>query len=94
LQFVAFLNLTQNRWAMTDNEQSEAATSLPLFLVDAFAIPGIMFTGNPAAVVLIPPTSGDRNLSSATMQKIAAEMAQSETAFVEPLEEIDNPVSD
>lgn len=49
---------------------------LKLFLVDAFARRA--FEGNPAAVVIVQGA-----ISDAVRQKIAAEMAQSETAFVE-----------
>lgn len=50
---------------------------LPLFLVDAFAEQP--FTGNPAAVCLL-----DRPRSEGWMQAVAAEMRQSETAFLLP----------
>jgi predicted PhzF superfamily epimerase YddE/YHI9 len=52
--------------------------SLPLFHVDAFAGPG-PFTGNPAAVCLL---SGPRE--ETWMQRVAAEMNLSETAFLWP----------
>jgi len=49
-----------------------------IFLVDAFA--DAPFRGNAAAVCL-----PDRKLSDAWMQSLAQEMAQAETAFVQPL---------
>ncbi|KAG2502249.1 hypothetical protein HYH03_000735 [Edaphochlamys debaryana] len=54
-----------------------AGTRLPLFLVDAFA--SAPFGGNPAAVCLLGPGQA---LSDALRQRIAAEMNQTETAFV------------
>ncbi len=48
----------------------------PLY-VDAFA--GIPFRGNPAPVSLL-----ERELPETTMQKVAAEMKHSETAFAPP----------
>ncbi len=50
---------------------------LPLFLVDAFA--ERPFTGNPAAVCLL-----DRARSEDWMQRVAAELNHSETAFLLP----------
>jgi PhzF family phenazine biosynthesis protein len=50
---------------------------LPLFLIDAFA--SAAFTGNPAAVVL---ELQNGVLDDPTRRRIAAEMNQSETAFV------------
>ena len=50
---------------------------LPVYLVDAFA--DAPFTGNPAAVVPL-----EEPLDDATMQRIAMEMNQAETAFVLP----------
>ncbi len=50
---------------------------VPLFLVDAFA--DKPFTGNPAAVCLL-----DRPADEGWMQRLAAEMNLSETAFVCP----------
>jgi len=49
--------------------------SLPIFVVDAFS--SEPFGGNPAAVVL-----GDRDLDAEWMQRVAAEMRHSETAFL------------
>jgi PhzF family phenazine biosynthesis protein len=57
----------------------EEKMSLPIFQVDAFT--DRLFTGNPAAVVLL---EGQRE--SAWMQTVAAEMNLSETAFVHPLQ--------
>jgi PhzF family phenazine biosynthesis protein len=51
--------------------------SIPLYQVDAFTDQA--FRGNPAAVCLL-----EKPLSAEQMQKIAAEMNLSETAFVEP----------
>ncbi len=53
---------------------------LPLYLVDAFADGPLR--GNPAAVVLLPAW---RWPSVRWMQDVAAEMNQSETAFVKPI---------
>jgi PhzF family phenazine biosynthesis protein len=53
------------------------STSLPLYQVDAFA--DRAFSGNPAAVCLLP---GPRD--EAWMQHVAAEMNLSETAFLVP----------
>ncbi len=53
---------------------------LPLYVVDAFAT--APFTGNPAAVVILP---AEQAPSEAWMQAVAAEMKHSETAFVQPL---------
>ena len=55
------------------------SASLALVRVDAFT--SEPFSGNPAAVVFLPsPDSVD----DAVMQKVAAEMKLSETAFVAP----------
>ncbi|XP_046376789.2 phenazine biosynthesis-like domain-containing protein 1 [Haliotis rufescens] len=54
------------------------STCLPVFCVDAFT--KTAFSGNPAAVCLVSATS--TNLTETLMQKIAAEMNLSETAFV------------
>ena len=54
------------------------ATS-PLYLVDAFT--AVPFGGNPASVCLL-----DRDLPDETMQRIAAEMNHSETAFVRSID--------
>ncbi|GBF93541.1 hypothetical protein Rsub_06261 [Raphidocelis subcapitata] len=56
---------------------SGSSGDLPLFLIDAFA--AAPFAGNPAAVVL---ELRDGLLDDSTRQRIAAEMNQSETAFV------------
>ena len=53
------------------------AGSIPLYQVDAFT--DRMFGGNPAAVCLL-----EEPLSPEDMQRIAAEMNLSETAFVQP----------
>lgn len=53
------------------------AVTLPLYIVDSFTQKA--FAGNPAAVCLI---SSKHDLSDETMQKIAAEMNLSTTAFV------------
>jgi len=52
----------------------------PLYLVDAFT--DRPWAGNPAAVVVLPAPDA---LDDGTMQALAAEMNQSETAFVAPL---------
>ncbi len=57
---------------------------VPLFLVDAFA--DKPFTGNPAAVCLL-----DRPADEGWMQRLAAEMNLSETAFVCPLTPTPHP---
>ncbi len=54
-----------------------ATMTPPLFIVDAFA--AAPFTGNPAAVCVLPAPAAPR-----WMQRVAAEMNQSETAFVSP----------
>src|SRR5262245_12600313 len=51
--------------------------SLPIYSVDAFT--AVPFTGNPAAVCLLSEARDD-----AWMQRVAAEMNLSETAFVVP----------
>lgn len=51
--------------------------ALPLYLVDAFT--DRPFAGNPAGVCLL-----DRARDEAWMQRVAAEMNQAETAFLEP----------
>jgi PhzF family phenazine biosynthesis protein len=53
------------------------AMSMPLFQVDAFA--GAAFTGNPAAVCLLPGSAKE-----SWMQQVAQEMNLSETAFLHP----------
>jgi PhzF family phenazine biosynthesis protein len=56
-------------------------TSLPLFVVDAFA--DRAFAGNPAAVCLMPPGHAHAH-DARWMQLVAREMNLSETAFVSP----------
>lgn len=56
--------------------------SVPIAHVDAFA--NLAFTGNPAAVCLL-----DEEPQASWMQRVAAEMNLSETAFVWPQEEED-----
>eukprot|EP00743_Colponemidia_sp_Colp-15_P006661 GILK01007181.1.p1 GENE.GILK01007181.1~~GILK01007181.1.p1 ORF type:complete len:312 (+),score=37.17 GILK01007181.1:43-936(+) len=58
--------------------------ALPLLQVDAFT--DVPFTGNPAAVCLLPPSGNNLQIDDTTMQKIASEMNLSETAFVQPAE--------
>eukprot|EP00742_Colponemidia_sp_Colp-10_P009335 GILJ01010169.1.p1 GENE.GILJ01010169.1~~GILJ01010169.1.p1 ORF type:complete len:308 (+),score=33.32 GILJ01010169.1:32-925(+) len=58
--------------------------ALPLLQVDAFT--DVPFTGNPAAVCLLPPSGSNIHIDEITMQKIASEMNLSETAFVQPVE--------
>ena len=55
----------------------------PIFIVDAFT--ERPFSGNPAAVCLLPPGAG-ACLDDSSFRAIAAEMNLSETAFVEPLD--------
>jgi PhzF family phenazine biosynthesis protein len=55
--------------------------SLPIFTVDAFT--HSRFSGNPAAVVLLP--TSDPPLSTPLRQSVAAEMNLAETAFIEPV---------
>ncbi|OQV26004.1 Phenazine biosynthesis-like domain-containing protein [Hypsibius exemplaris] len=59
-------------------EQLKEVT-FPVYMVDAFASEAL--TGNPAVVCVLEP---DTELSSATMQHIAAEMNQTTTAFIRP----------
>mmetsp|Transcript_31148 Transcript_31148/g.88328 ORF Transcript_31148/g.88328 Transcript_31148/m.88328 type:complete len:131 (+) Transcript_31148:169-561(+) len=54
------------------------ATKLPFYQIDAFT--RIRFSGNPAAICLVPK---GKSLPSETMQKIAAENNLAETAFLE-----------
>ncbi|KAJ1952289.1 hypothetical protein IWQ62_006257 [Dispira parvispora] len=54
----------------------------PLYTVDAFTLDQEPFTGNPAAVCLLPPGESP---SDKTLTRIAAEMNLSETAYVQPL---------
>jgi len=62
--------------------------ALPLYVVDAFS--DRPFAGNPAAVAVLPTPDA---LHDALMQAVAAEMNQSETAFVAPLPEPGGPVA-
>jgi PhzF family phenazine biosynthesis protein len=64
--------------------------SLPIFVVDAF-ITDPPFTGNPAAVCVLPLGECDAADIESRLQGIAAEMNLSETAFVAPLEKGDRP---
>lgn len=50
----------------------------PLYIVDAFSSAADSFSGNPAAVCILP-----ENRPSAWMQQVAAEMNLSETAFLQ-----------
>lgn len=52
---------------------------LRTYFVDTFRIPNMPFSGNPAAVVVL----GGQAPSLATMQMIAAQLAQPETVFVQ-----------
>ncbi|KAJ6639762.1 Phenazine biosynthesis-like domain-containing protein [Pseudolycoriella hygida] len=54
-------------------------SSFPFAIVDAFCIPNESFTGNQAAVCVLP---SDDSLTDEIKQKIAAELNLSETAFV------------
>jgi len=54
-------------------------SSFQFAIVDAFCVPGESFTGNQAAVCLLP---SDDIVSDEVKQKIAAEINLSETAFV------------
>ncbi|KAJ1984806.1 hypothetical protein H4R34_000426 [Dimargaris verticillata] len=56
--------------------------SLALYTVDAFVAHNKAFTGNPAAVCLVPP---NLLLTPDQMQRVAQELNLSETAFVQPL---------
>ncbi|PRW58925.1 phenazine biosynthesis-like domain-containing [Chlorella sorokiniana] len=58
---------------------TSSARSLQFYQIDAFT--AAAFGGNPAAVVLLPPSA--LPLSDDTRQKIAAEMNLSETAYLE-----------
>ncbi|RKP39951.1 hypothetical protein BJ085DRAFT_35181 [Dimargaris cristalligena] len=64
---------------------------LPIYTVDAFTLGQQHFTGNPAAVCLIPAHQG---LDDPTLQRIAAEMNLSETAYVQPILPSDWPTAD
>ena len=60
--------------------------SYPFFQIDAFA--SEPFSGNPAAVVMLPaPAEAAAPGDSVWMQKVAAEMNLSETAFLVPRED-------
>jgi len=66
---------------------ASSSTSAPIFIVDAFT--ATPFAGNPAAVCFYPwkPSSATGRFlkaESLVMQKVAAEMNLSETAFVVP----------
>ncbi|MDE0888169.1 MAG: PhzF family phenazine biosynthesis protein [Phycisphaerales bacterium] len=63
---------------------------LPIFVVDAF-ITDPPFTGNPAAVCVLPLGECDAADIESRLQGIAAGMNLSETAFVAPLEKGDRP---
>ncbi|XP_037026332.1 phenazine biosynthesis-like domain-containing protein 1 [Bradysia coprophila] len=54
-------------------------SSFPFAIVDAFCVPNEAFTGNQAAVVVLP---SDDSLPDEVKQKLAAELNLSETAFV------------
>ena len=62
-----------------------APRALRFLQVNAFA--DRPFAGNPAAVFLIPPVENKWSIDDAVMQKIAAEMRLSETAFLMPGDE-------
>jgi len=61
---------------------SAAPPALRFLQVNAFA--DRPFAGNPAAVFLVPPAKNKWTIDDAVMQKIAAEMRLSETAFLMP----------
>ena len=58
--------------------------SIPILIVDAF-VTDRPFTGNPAAVCILPPGGCDEPGVESRFQDIAAEMNLSETAFVAPI---------
>lgn len=64
---------------------SAVPTSLRFLQVNAFA--DRPFAGNPAAVFLVPSLENKWSIDDAVMQKIAAEMRLSETAFLMPGDE-------
>lgn len=64
--------------------------SLPIFVVDAF-VTDAPFTGNPAAVCVMPAGESEAAGIEPRLQGIAAEMNLSETAFVSPLEDGEFP---
>ena len=69
---------------------SEDSQVTKIFLVDAFT--ESPFSGNPAGVCYVPGSYGNEfPLSDEKMQKIAAEMNVSETAFIQPLNEGEHP---
>lgn len=64
--------------------------SLPMFVVDAF-VTDAPFTGNPAAVCVMPAGESEAPGIESRLQGIAAEMNLSETAFVSPVEDGERP---
>ncbi|MCP4834156.1 MAG: PhzF family phenazine biosynthesis protein [Phycisphaera sp.] len=64
--------------------------SLPIFVVDAF-VTDAPFTGNPAAVCVMPAGESEAAGIEPRLQGIAAEMNLSETAFVSPIEDGEHP---
>ncbi|GFU15160.1 phenazine biosynthesis-like domain-containing protein 1 [Nephila pilipes] len=64
------------------NLNSEKLNVLPLFIADAFTKKP--FSGNPAAVCLLP---SNYDIDNCTKQKIAAEMNLSQTAFLKTVKE-------
>ena len=64
--------------------------SLPIFVVDAF-VTDAPFTGNPAAVCVMPAGESEAPGIESRLQGIAAEMNLSETAFVSPVEDGERP---
>ena len=89
----SFFNPTsQNIWQWFDMRMDPRSSHL--VSVEAFTNgPGTLFTGNPAAVVLLPPpilrcsddTAARSAVSDEWKQLVAREMQLSETAFVEPV---------
>ena len=63
---------------------------VPIFVVDAF-VADEPFTGNPAAVCVMPADASGSTGTEPRLQSIAAEMNLSETAFVSPLENTEQP---
>ena len=60
--------------------------SIPITIVDAF-VTDDAFTGNPAAVCILPPGGCDAAGVESRFLEIASEMNLSETAFVAPIED-------